>query len=528
MAVIATAHLLPAQIPAHATQLNPNSGFSSPVLVQTDDVVHVMGKEAFGTPYCRSTDGGRTWDIVDQPLGQITSQDIAHDGDLMVISGVSGGGIGVGGPAVIVSADLGATWSPVQLVSTWTGAQFYVQTSVHVSGQTVLLVWTEILTGSIWMRRSTDGGQSFPGPDLLVAQTPPPPFTSDPMDMHVVSGGNNLHVFWRSRNASGYMGQMQTTSDAGLTWLPSPRPTIAPAFQGKTVVEANATTLFLSQDGSALHRSDDGGITWNAVAGLPASTVKDVCVHDNTVVVVGLVDQAPLPITWTIQVSTDGGATWPNPAFLAASAAGYSADAQIDGDNLYVDFAHAAQPAWSLLASSRDAGLSWQSMEAEVVGFSASPRRNIHVRRVPNQLSPSQLFAYVGLGFSVTGTGTAGAGQLRPQLTMQGLPALGLTPDFMIDGAVGGALGVVGISWWQPQATALAGGTLWLQGPLLTNTFQTSGAIGAAGLGSAAVPFAVPNQPAFVGARLTCQAVVLDPAAQANLALSNAIEMWTR
>jgi hypothetical protein len=78
------------------------------------------------------------------------------------------------------------------------------------------------------------------------------------------------------------------------------------------------------------------------------------------------------------------------------------------------------------------------------------------------------------------------------------------------------------------QATALAGGTLWLQGPLLKNTFQTSGAIGAAGLGSAAVPFAVPNHPAFVGARLSCQAVVLDPAAQASLALSNAIEMWTR
>ena len=79
-----------------------------------------------------------------------------------------------------------------------------------------------------------------------------------------------------------------------------------------------------------------------------------------------------------------------------------------------------------------------------------------------------------------------------------------------------------------PSATAFAGGLLWLQAPIVTFPFTTSGTPGSAGGGAAAVPLVVPNDPLLAGWRLTAQAAVLDGQAFAGFALTEGIEIWLR
>ena len=79
-----------------------------------------------------------------------------------------------------------------------------------------------------------------------------------------------------------------------------------------------------------------------------------------------------------------------------------------------------------------------------------------------------------------------------------------------------------------PSAVPFVGGQLWLQAPLVTFPFATSGQAGAPGAGAAAVPLAVPNDPLLAGLRLTAQAAVIDSQAVGGIALTEGIEIWLR
>lgn len=95
-----------AQIPSHATHLNPNSGASRFHVMHLDDAVVTL---SLGTRNSRSDDGGRTWQIVDQLVSSTPIAAADGDGDLIAFVGTNSDAPG-SGPQVVILRDRGARW----------------------------------------------------------------------------------------------------------------------------------------------------------------------------------------------------------------------------------------------------------------------------------------------------------------------------------------------------------------------------------------------------------------------------------
>ncbi|MBL8755599.1 MAG: exo-alpha-sialidase, partial [Planctomycetes bacterium] len=118
-----------AQVPAHATLLNPATFQLAPTLLQDGDIVHAF---AIGSPsgvlHARSLDGGRTWPLREQPLGpflvswssnnpQAAVPVAARPGELLVVVDES-----TQGPLLLRSTDAGTTWAaPIPIAATVAG-----------------------------------------------------------------------------------------------------------------------------------------------------------------------------------------------------------------------------------------------------------------------------------------------------------------------------------------------------------------------------------------------------------------------
>lgn len=513
-----------AQSLTHATLINSTTGFEEFDMYQSGDLVHVFGK-VHTSPYCRSLDGGRTWSTLEQSLGYFTVSDTAVAGDLLAVIGPSYSANG--GPTVAVSNDAGLTWSPSQEITGYAIPTLLNSHSfaIHADGTNVMAVWTESANSTIWAHVSTDGGLTFPGGPTRISAAPVSG-SSVISSIRTVKAGPAMHVFWNRKIGNDWFPFMQSTTDAGQTWLSAPRQISTQVHSGFFVVAGDAATLFATS-ANGLRYSNDNGLTWLTSPLTSMSDIIDIAVDGNRVLVVGY-KSTMSGFEWVNDVSLDGGATWPNPYSLATTLGGLWPAPHISGDALYVDLAHGTTGAWSALLRSLDDGASWHIHQSDVNAFSASERRNIHVRRVVPFFTHVDLYAYVGLGYTPVGTGTPGTAGAVPTLAMQGLPTLGATSSFEIDNALGGSIGVLGISSAEPAAIPHGGGELWLQAPLITTTFLTNGASGVGGAGAGSYPLVVPNNPSLTGLSLTAQAAVVDTAANSNFSLTNAIEVWVR
>jgi len=115
------------------------------------------------------------------------------------------------------------------------------------------------------------------------------------------------------------------------------------------------------------------------------------------------------------------------------------------------------------------------------------------------------------------GSGTAGSGGAVPALDLAGCPTPGDVATVVLEGALGGSVGVLGVGT-ERDAFALLGGTAWI-GPasgIVALPFALSGS------GAWAVDWPVP---AGVPATVTAQALVVDAGAPAGVAFSNGIEI---
>ncbi|MFK7739634.1 MAG: hypothetical protein AB8H80_04860 [Planctomycetota bacterium] len=518
---------LAAQIPAHATLLNPSTQFQEPRFVALPSDVLLC----FGMDYPsigRSRDGGRTWDSIDQPL-MPRLYDVATDGNRVVAVG-STGGIFTGGLTTRVSDDAGLTWSTEQQISTWNSAVFTPQPHVHVHGNTVCVFWEERVTQTAWMQRSTDGGATWPGSDVLIGTVPiPVPSTSGyHIEMDLVGEGDEIHIYFMTTSSAGYEAWLQSSYDAGQTWLSNQRRIGQHQPTGQTRgMSGNGDLLLVGSLGGKLSRSDDDGMTWSPVPGLLMDRIHDVAVHGQTVSIAGTSNgAAPATEFWHIQTSLDGAQTWQSPGLYASAPIGFEVDLQLTGDDAFALFK--GSPTAQVLAHSPDRGQTWSEMEDGVDAIQAASKRVVHLRTDSGSTNSPGLHAYVGTGWTPLGGETPGTGSQAPSLQLASLPVLGRTTSFEIANARGGSLGAIGLTWQQPTATAFGGGTLWLASPMDLTAFATSGTPGGTGVGTASVPFSVANVPALAGARLTAQAAVLDVAAQSGLALTPGIECWLR
>lgn len=509
------------------TPLNPTFVFRNPRLLQAGDTVHAFGDAGGATSlYCRSPDGGRSWPVVEQSLGAFLPTDEAYADGLLVAVGRGFGGVGVGGPAITVSNDFGVTWSQLQTVALFealsTSSFAAEEVRVHVAGSAITVVWAEPATKKVRSVHSTDAGATWSGATVLY-QPPTPPSSGNngsPLQLRLVRAGSTVHAFWFEDSQQPVTIRMQTSNDGGATWLANDRLVGAPgAFGGELLAAGDADQLVVGPRNGSIARSLDAGITWNLVTGLPTPAVEHIASDGNRVVVTARTLD-PFTPTRSISTSLDGGVTW-QPHWVANTFSGFVATAFAGSGDLHVLFAFPAVPQNGLLLRSEDNGLNWRVVASNVAGFAPGPHRNVQLRRVVSVFPSDYVsFAYVGLGSTPAGAGTAGTSGLVPQLTLQGLPALGRTPNLAVTQALGNTLGVLGVSSAPPGAIPFAGGLVRLQAPVALVPFATNTA------GAWTAPLVVPNDPALSGASLVAQSLLLDPAATDGLSLSSAIELW--
>lgn len=514
---------LSAQIPAHATHVNSVTGFYKPLVAQTGDAVMLFGE--YGG-YSRSSNGGRTWQVVDQALAAWPADDVSVDGDRVVVVGQTGLNI-ADGPVVRVSDNGGQSWAPEVQVAAFADVVFDCEPRVYVDGDDVVVVWTQSGLGTLNMRRSTDGGATFPGPTVVLGQLSVGQGVPGPGQPKILADGQELVVFWFAWSQTGAVGQVQVSSDGGQTWLATPRTLPALVSSGTPELTGSPASLFALHMGTAMQHSTDGGATWTHVGGLFSSSLRGLAIDGQRMLAAFEEPTGFLMTQWTLQRSIDGGASWLAPVTQISGPSGFEAEAHIVGDDYYVSFTHPTQRSWDIVIQSSDQGATWRSLDTEVSLFVPGPRRNLHVRYEGLTFAP-HLYAYTGLGWTPVGTGTPGTGGEIATLGLSGMPSLGEATSFEVANAVGGSLGVVAVSSEDPVVTIFAGGVLWLQSPVIPIAFPTNGAAGVGGAGSGSVSLNVPNDPSLVGSRLTAQALVLDAQAQLGLALTRGIEVWLR
>jgi hypothetical protein len=506
-----------AQVPPHATWLNPTTVQRYLIALQDGDDVHAFGL-GYGTLlHGRSRDGGRTWPLLEVPLG-------AYSGDLSFAATVAGPGtlLALGndqyaGPAYWRSTDSGTTWSATAPLFNVTGTQGLGQVALLADGADVVAVWLRSSSSDVRARRSTDGGATWSPTQVLdVAST-----ISSGSFLHCFRNGPVLDVLW-NRNGSGAVHQRST--DGGATWLLAPR--VVSAGVALHSASSDGTNLLVFTVPGFLH-SDDGGATWVPRAVPGVAFAWSMAQQGGLTAVVGIASSTPTLVTYAVSVSPDGGLTWPNGALLLPSPVQLQTDVKVAGGVVYARFG----PSNVFdIVTSRDAGGSWQLVGGPVSGaFAPGPQRNVHVVLEGHANTPSARWhAYVGLGSSALGSATTGAGSIAPRLVASGLPFQGATTTLQCSDAVGGSVGALAISFAPPSPLPFAGGTAWPTAAPLLFAFATGGVPSQPGAGAFALPIAVPVNPALVGISFTSQGVVVDGAAGGGLALTNALETWLR
>lgn len=125
------------------------------------------------------------------------------------------------------------------------------------------------------------------------------------------------------------------------------------------------------------------------------------------------------------------------------------------------------------------------------------------------------------------GAPTLGTGGISPSLSAMGCPWQGRA-DFAleIDLAVGGAIAFLLVGS-QSASVALPSGALFVDvsSPFVLAAVPLSGGSGVAGAGAAAIPFAIPVNPALAASPFFAQVFVVDPAAQAGLAHTQGVRI---
>lgn len=519
-----------AQVPANATSLNPsfpgNPGFAchATVVLQRDDVVHVIARAPAALLHARSLDGGRTWPMVEQVVGPMYSLAGAAfvAGALLVL-----GYDPVTGPFVYRSTDDGMTWSlPIQVAAAATPQPMVPWLpTMHVDGSNVVVAWTNDRgNGRVWANRSIDGGVTWMAADTRL-DLGLPPYTANVIGLRMVGEGPIVHVFWNHVLLSTYSlaTAHQVTLNWGQTWQST-----AGVAQYSLLFRATGggVTLLLSNQIGPHLRSTDLGATWSPMVGLGMAYVSDLVAQGTQVLAVGWSPGAPY--TYVVNTSSDSGATWQSHPLLLPNFPAQDVEAHVLPGELYVRFFSALGGSSGLVIHSDDVGQTWHAISGPVRwGFSPGERRNLHLTAAGLGQSVDPLFAYVGVGYTVLGIGTAGSGGSVPRLVELGLPLQGQTTVLQVDQTIGSALGVLGLAAAPPVPRSLGTATIWVDDPVLM-PFVAAGGVGQAGVGHHAVPLAVPVTASLAGAHLVGQALVLDAGAAAGFAVTNAIEMWLR
>ncbi len=506
-----------AQVPPHATLLNPTLATGYPIVVHDGDDVHAIASGSGTLLHARSRDGGRTWPLREVPLGPFATAlsttfavDVAGPGQLLAV------GLDLfAGPTLWRSTDHGTTWaSGMPLFATPTTGIGGI--ALLANGPNVTVAWLRSNVGELVCRTSTDGGATWLPINTLVA--PGPNSSSD--RLHAFRNGNTIDLLWNSFLDAWH----QRSTDGGATWLPAPALVPGGAVQ---VASSDGTNLLVATS-SGIVRSSNGGATWvmHSIPGVPFPSA--MAREGALLAVLGTTTQPSFgAITYAVRVSIDSGQAWVGNALTLPSPVNYNSQVLVEAGSVYVRF----WPGDALnVVTSHNAGASWQLVLGPVSGgLSPGSDRNVHIVRGTN---PSTLgtgyYAYAGIGSTTLGIATAGNGGITPRLRALGLPFQGTTTTLQVSGAVGGSAGGLAVSFAPPAPLPLGSAIVWPTTAPLLFVFATSGAVGAPGAGTFQLPVAIPLNPFLAGMSFTSQGLVLDGANPDGFVVSNALETWLR
>ncbi len=255
-----------------------NSGTASAPLQSTavtgTQTVHVaytdqVGEGAFAL-YRRSTDGGANWEPPvdlsrDEAFG---STSLAIESDGTTVDLVIGELDALGHFALWYrrSMDEGANWSPPLRLTSVNGQAG--KADVSRSGSRVTVAWTDSVSGTVYVRTSTDGGGDF-GPRVRIGETSNQPYANDSYDAWaaVADDAGTINVAWK-RNDRTLRVKRSTSGGAG--WSSSR--TLADRTDGLYIsLVAAGKKVFVGYTDAVeghwratMRRSMDEGATWKS------------------------------------------------------------------------------------------------------------------------------------------------------------------------------------------------------------------------------------------------------------------------
>ena len=310
----------------------------------------------------KSTDDGLSWEVLDLGIG-LNDQvfDVALDpSDPSTLWAAIADAFGAQPENVIRSTDGGATWldRTPPLAAPISGQGIAVDPG---DSNTVIAVFGGAFGGGeVWV--STDGGDSWSDRSAGLPDNPM---------QAVVYDGTRLLVGGGQAFGSEFVGLYEST-DLGMTWTPLHDNTWPVLIVYSIAVDpSDSQTILVATDGSGVHRTTDGGATWEisvgGTAGLAGRSLR-FAPGSSTELFLGTSSLA-------VFRSTDGGDTFVSSSHGISELNLYSIDANdLNADELAVAFQGLNDGG---VLSSTDAGATWSLQ-------SPPPTRYSNVRFAPD------------------------------------------------------------------------------------------------------------------------------------------------
>ena len=273
--------------------------------------VHLLGKgQLSGTLYVAdstgllsSTDQGDTWQRVDLPAHASAIGDLQQ----MAIDAKDNGSLylPLRSTGIAKSTDGGGEWSIKRngLNSTLSGiitTHPTVPTTLYVTSGKDLSIFKTSNSGADWTRLD-DSRREPPGARQVSA------LLVDP---------NQPNTIYQAVDTA----RVHRSDDGGVTWS-----AVWPSFRfssiyGLAVAPSDPKILYANKNGFGLFRSDDAGETWRFLPSLGVDYTYALAIHpENTEFVLSGENRKPHDVAVELHRSKDGGATWDAPLTVTES-----------------------------------------------------------------------------------------------------------------------------------------------------------------------------------------------------------------
>ncbi|MBL8897996.1 MAG: hypothetical protein JNM84_10235 [Planctomycetes bacterium] len=389
------------------------------------------------------------------------------------------------------SADYGRHWLPRVLVlpgMAWQPDAW----RFHADGDVVLLCYVDPVARGTWIKRSTDGGGSFPSSATQL--------TSGSSLLDLDRDGGVIYVA-----AGGYRTRVELlhSTDRGATWTTHASPIVSDSFR---ISAANGSVALIGQDlefcpmtTTQFHAAitSDRGATWNA---------------------------AHLTLDATCSLGQEWHRNWEmhfRPPTLV-----FHASSSLCSPGLPRLCTARPMQTWATTNMGRTWNEQAHSVSTHAPGTSHLAPIREGLALIVQAPWLYSLYGALLYGSQTYGVGAPGSSGIAPMLQNAAGALLGHRIAPSIDRAIGGAPVCFAVSLSGATRIPLGAGEWLVQGPLTVIGGITSGPSGSSGVGTLAFPFTLPVEPSARGTSLNFQALVLDAGAIDGFSLTNGLEVW--